>query len=156
MEEILDLIDLQEAQLEDRVIAGKGKRFGNYLVDLIVHYIISTLVFALMGILLVAFGYESIVLGADDSAGFKFFSAVLGILLLTTYYTICEYYFNGKTIGKLITKTRAVSIDNQYMTFRQTLKRSLCRLIPFEPFSFFGGENTGWHDTISKTKVVND
>ena len=156
MEEILDLTDLQETQFEDRALASKGKRLGNYLIDLIAHYIISSLVGGLIGILLVVLGYESIALGADESTGFKIFSALLGIVLLTTYYTICEFYFKGKTLGKLITKTRAVTVENQYMTFRQTLIRSLCRLIPFEALSFLGGDNNGWHDSMSKTKVIMD
>ena len=34
------------------------------------------------------------------------------------------------------------------------LKRSFSRMIPFEAFSFLGSEARGWHDTISKTYVV--
>jgi len=33
------------------------------------------------------------------------------------------------------------------------LGRTLSRLIPFEPFSFFTYPVLGWHDSISKTNV---
>jgi len=34
--------------------------------------------------------------------------------------------------------------------------RTLCRYIPFEPFSFLGNKPIGWHDSLSKTLVVKD
>ena len=34
------------------------------------------------------------------------------------------------------------------------LLRSLARIIPFEPFSFLGNSPRGWHDTLTKTYVV--
>jgi hypothetical protein len=34
------------------------------------------------------------------------------------------------------------------------LGRSAARSIPFEPFSFLGGQPTGWHDRLSETRVV--
>ena len=36
----------------------------------------------------------------------------------------------------------------------QILKRTLCRLIPFNVLSFLGSPCNGWHDTISDTYVV--
>jgi len=33
--------------------------------------------------------------------------------------------------------------------------RSLCRFIPLEAFSFLFNDGSGWHDTISSTKVIN-
>jgi hypothetical protein len=38
--------------------------------------------------------------------------------------------------------------------FGTMVLRSLCRLIPFEPFSFLGSDARGWHDSITKTRVV--
>jgi hypothetical protein len=34
----------------------------------------------------------------------------------------------------------------------RALGRTFCRLIPFEHFSFFGSR--GWHDSLSRTDVV--
>ena len=78
-------------------------------------------------------------------------------VFFTTYYIIMEYVFKGKTFGKLLTKTRAVTEYGERMDLGTIMVRSLCRLIPFEAFSFLGEEGTkGWHDTISKTKVIYD
>ncbi|MBC8643239.1 RDD family protein [Flavobacterium lindanitolerans] len=61
----------------------------------------------------------------------------------------------SRTIGKFITKTVVVNINGEKPDTQEILVRSLCRLIPFETFSFLGAPNKGWHDSISKTYVVN-
>jgi uncharacterized RDD family membrane protein YckC len=58
----------------------------------------------------------------------------------------------GADAGKLLFGTFVVSASGAKPAFGQIVKRTLCRYIPFEPFSFFG--ETGWHDSISKTRVV--
>lgn len=67
-----------------------------------------------------------------------------------------EGAFNGKTIGKYLTKTRALREDGSPLGWDKAFVRSLCRLIPFEGFSYLGSNLLGWHDTISKTMVVED
>jgi uncharacterized RDD family membrane protein YckC len=44
--------------------------------------------------------------------------------------------------------------DGSKPEFTDILKRTLSRILPFEQFSFIGKESTGWHDSISKTYVV--
>ena len=78
------------------------------------------------------------------------------MVVVVLYYTVMEYFFKGKTLGKFITKTRAVTLENERLDFQTTFIRSLCRVIPFETFSFIGEESNGWHDSISKTKVIED
>jgi uncharacterized RDD family membrane protein YckC len=81
---------------------------------------------------------------------------VFGIVFALLYYIPQEALF-GKTIGKMVTGTRVISNDGHAPTFGQIVTRTFCRMIPFEPFSFFGGgEPMGWHDTISETRVVRD
>jgi uncharacterized RDD family membrane protein YckC len=45
--------------------------------------------------------------------------------------------------------------DGSKPDFGTTLKRTLCRIIPFEQFSFLGSQSRGWHDSICGTYVVN-
>lgn len=66
------------------------------------------------------------------------------------YYFITEFIFR-QTFGKCITNTIVVGEKLNVMVF---LKRTLARLIPFEPYSFLFSKNKGWHDTLSKTKVA--
>jgi uncharacterized RDD family membrane protein YckC len=60
----------------------------------------------------------------------------------------------ARTVGKFITQTIVVDEHGEKPHHETILIRSLCRLIPFNPFSvlFLG---RGWHDSISKTYVVN-
>ena len=62
----------------------------------------------------------------------------------------------GKTVGKMLTKSTVVREDGGRITLGQAFGRSLCRLIPFDAFSFLGSTAVGWHDSISKTRVVKD
>jgi uncharacterized RDD family membrane protein YckC len=73
---------------------------------------------------------------------------------MVLYYSITESLFS-RTIGKLITKTIVVDINGEKPASGIIIKRSFCRLIPFNHFSFLGGNTRGWHDSISNTYVVN-
>jgi uncharacterized RDD family membrane protein YckC len=80
---------------------------------------------------------------------------LLGFIILLIYY-VPQEAFSGRTLGKMITGTKAVNEDGSKLTFGKVLGRTLCRFIPFEAFSFLGGQNKpkGWHDRIPKTKVI--
>ena len=56
----------------------------------------------------------------------------------------------------MITKTRVVTEDGQKPTAMNILGRTACRFIPFDAFSFLGSKAVGWHDSISKTHVINE
>lgn len=45
-------------------------------------------------------------------------------------------------------------VDGSKPKFDEILIRALCRLIPLNAFSFLGDLGKGWHDTLSKTYVV--
>ncbi len=67
------------------------------------------------------------------------------------YYTLTEGFF-GRSVGKFITGTVVVDENGVKINLGSALKRSLCRLIPFDGLSFFGSR--GWHDSITETYVV--
>jgi uncharacterized RDD family membrane protein YckC len=68
------------------------------------------------------------------------------------YYSIAESCFNGYTLGKLITGTRAVQACGANLRPRQAIHRSFSRFLPFEFLSGFGKQP--WHDSWTKTTVV--
>jgi len=76
---------------------------------------------------------------------------VLGLVIYSAYYLIFELWL-ARTPGKFVFRTRVVAESGARASPRQIAIRTLCRFIPFEPFSFFGEK--GWHDSISKTRVV--
>lgn len=143
MEPLLDS-EMNEAQT-DYDQASNGQRFGNYLIDVIAYYILSLVAGVVLGI--VAPGV------AEDEASLNIASILIAIVILLGYYTLMEGS-GGKTLGKYITGTRAVTENGEPLTMGQAFTRSLCRLIPFEPFSFLFGR--GWHDSLSKTMVIRD
>ncbi|SLM31340.1 hypothetical protein MTBBW1_300071 [Desulfamplus magnetovallimortis] len=111
-------------------LASKGDRFLNYCLDIVACIAISVLFIVMFQI---------------NEAGFFY-------LIFFFYYLILEFFW-GRTFGKLITKTKAVTVDGENLSFGKALGRSLCRFIPFEIFSFFSGSG-GWHDRIPGTKVI--
>lgn len=128
-------------------LAGTGKRFANYLLDVIGFYIFMVLLAAIGGIFAPEF-----VDGFLES-GITQYVVIYSVYVI--YYTLMEGALNGKTLGKFVTRSRAIRDDEEPLTWQDALIRSLCRLIPFEAFSFLAGPR-GWHDSFSKTKVVID
>jgi len=68
------------------------------------------------------------------------------------YYTISEKCFNGYTLGKLISGTRAIRDDGEELTLKNAIHRSFSRFLPFEFLSGFSEKP--WHDSWTKTTVI--
>jgi uncharacterized RDD family membrane protein YckC len=140
--------DLQTVQ-SSRVVsqpmrlASTGQRFGNYLLDILFIYIGSFVVGAVFYLI----GLGDVIENMN--------STLFGVIFLLLYYVPQEALV-GWILGKLVTGTRVVKEDGAPIGFGQALGRSLCRFIPFEAFSFLGGNGqpVGWHDSISKTRVI--
>ncbi|WP_430817038.1 RDD family protein [Carboxylicivirga sp. RSCT41] len=127
----------------------KGKRFVNHLIDSIFIWVLFILFAMLYGVYLGIFNPEAI--ETIDESG-SFIENLFFILLSIVYYTIMEA-LTGRTIGKLITKTRVVDENGNKPDFGTSFIRSLCRIVPFDGLSFLFADK-GWHDAWSKTKVV--
>lgn len=116
-------------------MATTGQRFANFVVDSILRTILS---YAIAAVVVAA--------GAGEYAIF------FTLPLIFFYYFIPELLF-GWTPGKLVTGTRVISRDGSKLTAWRVAGRTLCRVVPFEPFSFISGP-PGWHDSWSNTLVV--
>ncbi|MGB3452790.1 MAG: RDD family protein [Moheibacter sp.] len=128
--------------------ASSGLRFANFIVDNILYAIVSNIIQAFLLFVLI----PNSNLGDSDPV-FIIFWILFSIFFVTMFYAVQEYLFKGRTIRKFVTGTRAVTLDGEEPDFKRYFIRSLCRIIPFEPFSFLFSAS-GWHDTISKTRVV--
>lgn len=124
-------------------VAKSDKRLINYILDFIGVYAFGFI----FGFVLATIGQGQIIDNANES--------LLGLFLFVTYYLFFESIWQ-KTPAKWITKTKVVMQDGSKPDFKHILGRSFARLIPFEPFSFLGKNPTGWHDTLSKTIVINE
>lgn len=138
--------------IDDKLLVSGGQRFLNYLLD---NIFVLALIF-LLAVFLAFFGtllgFNGIVIWLDnigDLAG-----RVLFVVFTIIYYTVTEGLF-GRSLAKLITGTIVVDENGEKPDFGTILKRSLCRIIPFDALSFLGSSGRGWHDSISDTYVVN-
>lgn len=122
--------------------AGKWRRFGTLLID----YACFVGCAFVIGVMI------ALVFGEAGIASMQRIpDIVFGSVLMLAYYTFFEGIW-GRTPGKFILGTIVVTDEGGKPSLWQVVKRSLCRFIPFEPFSFLG--ERGWHDTISNTAVV--
>jgi len=77
---------------------------------------------------------------------------LISFIVIISYYTVLEGATKGRTLGKFVTGTVAVKQDGSAITWKDAFLRSLCRLVPFEPFSALG--RMPWHDKWTKTIVI--
>lgn len=133
------------------MLASKNKRFANHLLDLIPQYAIS------YGI---TYGFFYIGEFTGNYALNNYWSEMSTVEdYMITYGLMVLYYFifeilSQKTLGKYVTNTKVVMHNGDIPTPKAVLIRTLCRLIPFDAFSFLGTKGKGWHDSISKTYVI--
>lgn len=135
------------------VLASKWLRLANFILDYIVIIIFSAMIGVVIGLYSELTGnydlYNLIVLNDSVLVDYAF-----TISIWLVYYTTMET-LTERSLAKFITKTKVVLQDGSKPTFSKIFVRTLCRFIPFEAFSFIGEDAYGWHDSISKTYVVN-
>jgi len=131
-------------------LADKGKRFANYIIDLICYYLFSLIFGLFLGIVLMLFFPNAIGIFFEENT---LVELTLALVVGVIFYSTLEAA-TGRTLGKVITGTKVVDKDGNKPGFRTILLRSLCRFIPFDPVSFLRKKDYGWHDEISETRVV--
>jgi hypothetical protein len=134
---------LENPNGQELVDAGNMTRFYNYLVD----SIFSVLILLILGAVANQFGMVEISL--DDEYFLEVFYIVTYVLIASVFESI-----TGKTVGKFLTRCHVVTDMGEKPRPLNIVGRNLARLIPFDAVSFIFGR--GWHDSISKTRVVLD
>ena len=130
-----------------------GVRFVNFIIDqlvLMVFFFITSFVFATI-VYSQGDDPKNYLFFQENLSG-KMFQYLISYIVLVLYYTLFETATKGRSLGKFVTGTIAINQDGTPFTFKNALMRSLCRIIPFEPFSAFG--YMPWHDKFTKTAVV--
>jgi len=145
--QIINHLNIEPDAPQPAVIASTSQRFYNLLLDTFFYIIFSFIFGLIIGTVLVISGRIDLIEKIDEN--------ILGFVLIFIYYFSQEIIF-GKTIGKWITGTKVICADGKQLTTGKALGRTLCRFIPFEAFSFFGGQGSprGWHDRIANTIVI--
>lgn len=100
-------------------------------------------------------GYYNYYFYAAQLENARYTSTFVFYVFYFFYYVLLEIKL-GRTIGKMITKTKVSTISGERPNWVFILLRTLCRFIPLEQFSFlFNKDAIGWHDKFSKTRVIN-
>ena len=128
----------------DSNVVNSGTRFVNFLIDIIIWFILAFILSFIIDLFI----------QPTDQGIITLFGYFLIFGTFIAYYAIMEMKFQ-KTVGKFITKTKVVKMDGTKPENSDIIARTFCRLIPFDRLSFLFTKN-GFHDSLSKTKVIKD
>ena len=150
------LFDLENEIIHEH--ASKAMRLVNFIIDMIIVGIINSVIGGMIQMMVFAAYISDIGTNASDFSltmplALMFSVWVIQIVLFLGYFTICEKLINGRTIGKMVTGTMALREDGAPLSWKNAILRSLCRLIPFEPFVAIFTDYP-WHDDFTRTIVI--
>ena len=140
-----------EFSVTDDLLATRGQRFFNCILDLlIVHIILASIGTTIIIIGDVSNNYElsNWIESTTTVEKLLFWSVILFL-----YYFLTETYFS-RTFAKYFTKTIVVTKDGSRPNKRTISIRTLSRFIPLEALTFLGTSVRGLHDLFSDTYVV--
>jgi len=113
---------------------NKGLRIINYGIDGMLVFIIATIISIPM---------------------FEYYIDIrlIAVIVYFLYYFLFES-ISGRTLGKLLTKTKVVDRLNAKPKILRVLLRTLLRFNPFDWMSYLFGQEQGGHDQLSRTRLV--
>ena len=132
--------------------ASAGKRFLNYFIDILVFYAL----FFAIGIVIALLFPASLDSLGDNDPGFGLIDRIIILVIYAVYMGLVEAIFKGKSIGKLITQTRALNLDGTRISVKTAFARGFSRAVPFCVFSAFGTPCDPWQDRWTNTMVVDE
>jgi uncharacterized RDD family membrane protein YckC len=144
-------MESNKSTITNDLLASKGQRLLNFIIDAIIVYIII----AAIGVTVNLVGEVTKTPTLMDWVSSMNNNLIYLLIILITilYFALTEIYFS-RTFAKYFTKTIVVNSHGGKPSVNAIIKRTLCRFIPFEPFTFLGLNSRGWHDSFSKTYVV--
>jgi uncharacterized RDD family membrane protein YckC len=107
-------------------IAGAGSRLAAYLIDIIVQFAFFLLV--LLAMVLLSVNYSP--LTSEFSGGFFL---LMYFLLQWWYYLLFEWFFDGRTPGKMAQKIRVIRDDGRGLDFPVLVLRNYLRAVDHFP-----------------------
>lgn len=140
---------MNRIQIVERNKASLGLRFLNNLIDFLILIILNFILSTICSLLYEVTNFEFLYFYNNGGFLWEVFS---GNVIFFLYYYLSEKFLDGSTIGKYVTRTKAVTILGGKPSNSELLKRTFSRLVPFDGLSFFG--TNGWHDSWSDTRVV--
>ncbi|WP_315819493.1 RDD family protein [Paraflavitalea speifideaquila] len=144
-----NLLQDLEQELTSPQDAKAQLRFVNYVIDLLSFYTI--VIICIILIALTAYGSKvfQVIESMSDISDFVLLHVLYGIYML-----LVEGVFKGKTLGKLITRTRVVHLRTDSFSWRDAFRRGCMRMIPLEYFTACVG--SPFHDQWTETRVIKE
>ncbi|MBS1508002.1 MAG: RDD family protein [Bacteroidetes bacterium] len=130
--------------------ASTGQRLANYIIDVIVFYLLMIV----LGVAIAIISPDTIDALDTESSGFDLADRILSLLLYAVYMGIAEAIFNGRSVGKFITGTKAVNLDGSNISASTAFRRGFTRAVPFCAFSALGSPCDPWQDRWNDTMVI--
>jgi len=138
-------------KVKEQVYAGHGKRFANYLIDQLLYMGAFWVLGMTLGVICEMIGDYSILFFLENVN--PIVDHIITGIVFAGFYIVLEGKYQI-SIGKLITQTIVVDEFGEKPEMSAIVKRSFSRMIPFNALSFLSNDARGWHDSISKTYVV--
>lgn len=145
-------METKEFTITHDLLASKGQRFLNLIIDFFIIYMFTVGIGAAINIIGELTGNFKLSEWITSLTVVE--NLIFGLVVLFFYYTIMEFYFS-RTFGKYFTHTMVVKHNGSRPKIKSVVIRTLVRMIPVEAFSFLSDNARGWHDTLSITYVVN-
>jgi uncharacterized RDD family membrane protein YckC len=128
-------------------LASAQTRLANYIIDNVLRAVTAAALLVVGDVLGFLSFYDSF-----RQSGINQY--LVGLLWAFVYYVFFEGIY-GQSPAKMITGCAVVTAEEGKRPDLNTIMlRTLCRFIPLNAFSFLGYDPVGWHDSLSKTRVV--
>ena len=140
-------------QPDEIVKASPGQRILNLFVDWIASFIATALVY---GIIIDTVMPPRPISYTEPKSNSDLLDLLLTFLGYVLFMAIMEAGYKGKTIGKFLTKTRAVNLDGTPISIKTAFVRAFIRAIPLNTVSALTPACSPWHDKWTNTTVIKD
>jgi len=125
------------------------RRLVNYLIDMPIALVASVFCMLMVSAIAGAVSNDKI-----PEKTLEYLGGGAFLLTFAAYFALPELLF-GRTLGKLVTGTKAVMDNGSKLTFDAAVSRAAIRMINIEVFSFVGKKTpVGWHDKVAKSIVI--
>ena len=129
--------------------ASFAKRLAAYLIDVVILYNLTEIIFIITAILAPPDIFIQLVLAVP-----------FVLLLLCSYFILFWFFAHGATPGMMLTKIRVIQSNRSNILFGQSVMRYIGFILSTLPlflgfiWVLFDKKNQGWHDKIAKTFVI--
>lgn len=136
---------------EEMIKALPGKRILNFLIDFIASFLAATLLYGITVDIILPPRHGSF---TARNAYSDLLDMLYFYLVYALFMAIMEAGYKGKTIGKFLTKTRAVNTDGSAISIKTAFARGFIRAIPINFLSALTPACNPWHDKWTNTTVI--